>query len=219
MHILNEIEIRILGALIEKQYTTPEYYPLTLNSTTLACNQKSNRDPVMELEETTVLRALDELREKKLVYKVEGAGYRVPKYEQSITDILKLDLKETAILSVLMLRGEQTLGELRTRSARIYDFADLSEVDNILDNLAKREEPLISKLPRQTGLKESRYIHLLSGKPLIVPIETEGLDNKVRIKVVAENERIAILEEEVDSLKNRINNIEEQLATFIKEFQ
>ncbi|MDD3050661.1 MAG: YceH family protein [Candidatus Cloacimonetes bacterium] len=219
MEILNEIEARILGALIEKQYTTPEYYPLTLNSLTLACNQKSNRDPIMELEETTVLRTLDNLIEKKLVFKVEGFGHRVAKYEQSLIDVLKLDDAETAIIETLLLRGAQTLGELKTRTNRIYKFEELSEVETVIQTLSEREEPLVIKLPRRTGHKENRFMHLLSGEIELSEEEFVLPDEKARIEIISENERITALEREVEELKQKLISIEESFREFKKQFE
>ena len=162
--ILNENEIRVLGCLIEKEMTTPDYYPLTLNALTNACNQKSNRDPVVDLEETDVVRALDALRMKGLAMQAHGEGSRVPKYRHSLAEKLFLEPEELAILCELFLRGPQTVGELRGRAGRMHDFEDLAQVEAVLQELMERQPPMAAKLPRQPGRKEHRYAHLLGGR-------------------------------------------------------
>src|SRR5215831_9409177 len=163
---LTEIEIRVLGSLIEKQITTPEYYPLTLNSLTAACNQKNNRNPVSSFSESEVDEALYTLREKNLAYVFHGSTSRVPKYKHVAPEVMHLSPPEVAAMCVLMLSGPQTVGEIRTRGSRLYDFSGLEEVEETLRALAAREEePLVMKLPRQSGQKDARYVHLLSGKP------------------------------------------------------
>ena len=158
---LTEIEARIVGALIEKQLTTPEYYPLTLNALVAACNQKTNREPVVNYDEQSVSRSLDDLRDKNIVYVFYGSTSRVPKYKHILPDVLELEPSETAVMCVLMLRGPQTIGELRERTGRLYDFRDLNDVNETLEGLIKREEPLITRLERAPGQKEARYAHLL----------------------------------------------------------
>ena len=161
---LNAHEIRVLGCLVEKAVTTPDYYPLTLNSLTLACNQQSNRDPVVAFDETTVVRALDGLREKRLASVFTGAESRVAKYKHALTDALLLTPAEVGLLCMLMLRGPQTLAELRTRTERFQPFESLAEVEEALQVLATRQpQPLVVKLPRLPGTKEPRYAHLLAG--------------------------------------------------------
>src|SRR6476620_3195312 len=160
---LEPTEARILGALIEKQLTTPEYYPLTLNALINACNQKNNRDPVVSLDEKTVSDALERLRDRNLVYVFYGSTSRVPKYKHMLPSVYELDERETAVVAVLMLRGPQTLGELRERTGRLHEFAGLGEVQETLDTLTRRDEPLVLKLERQAGQKEARYAHLLCG--------------------------------------------------------
>src|SRR5687767_7941536 len=161
---LSEVEARILGSLVEKQLTTPEYYPLTLNALVAACNQKSNREPVVNYDEKTVQSALDDLREKNIVYVFYGSTSRVPKYKHIVPDVYELEPSETAVMCVLMLRGPQTIGELRERTGRLYDFRDLNDVNETLNNLMKREEPLITRLERAPGQSAERYAHLLSGE-------------------------------------------------------
>src|SRR5437588_6653860 len=161
--MLNETEVRILGALIEKQITTPEYYPLTLNALTAACNQKNNRNPVMSLTEAEVENALDSLREKNLAYVFHGSTSRVPKFKHVAPEVLQLNPAELAVMCVLMLSGAQTVGEIRTRGSRLCEFKGLEEVDETLRALSTRDEPLVTKLPRQAGQKESRFAQLLTG--------------------------------------------------------
>ncbi len=154
-------EVRVLGALLEKEVTTPEYYPLSVNALLNACNQKSNRDPVVHFDEETVERVLYTLRDKGLLLNITGAGSRVPKYGHRLSEKLNLGRRELAILCELMLRGPQTLGELRTRAERMHRFDDISEVETVLDRMPE----LVTKLPRRPGEKEARYAHLLSGAP------------------------------------------------------
>src|SRR2546428_2957215 len=161
--LLNEVECRVLGSLIEKEPTTPEYYPLSLNALVNACTQKSNRDPVMTLDETAVRQALHSLDGQSLVRSVSALDTRVTKYEHRLQQTFNFYRHEAAILCVLLLRGPQTPGELRTRTERKHTFDDLSAVQSSLQHLMKREPPLAKVLPRQPGTKESRYAHLLSG--------------------------------------------------------
>lgn len=163
MDLLNAIEVRVLGSLVEKDITTPDYYPLSLNALVNACNQKNNRDPVMTLDEDPVRSALDSLQVKRLAGPASGADSRVTKYEHRLQEVYNFDRRETAILCVLLLRGAQTPGELRSRSERMYAFESLEDVLAALDRLSRREPPLVTILPRQPGTKESRYMHLLSG--------------------------------------------------------
>src|SRR4051812_14127351 len=163
--ILSEVELRVLGSLIEKQITTPEYYPLTLNSLTLACNQKNNRNPVTAYSENEVAHALETLREKNLTYVFHGSTSRVPKYKHVMPEVMHLSKAEMAVMCVLMLRGAQTVGELRGHGARLYEFSGLEEVEETITSLVHREpEPLIVRLARQAGQKEARVAHLLSGE-------------------------------------------------------
>ena len=163
--ILTEIETRVLGALIEKDITTPDYYPLSLNALVNACNQKNNRDPVMTLDEAAVRDALASLQEKRLAGPASGADSRVTKFEHRLQEVFNFDRREIAVVCVLLLRGPQTPGELRSRTDRMYHFEALEDVVSTLDRLAQREPPLARVLPRQPGTKESRYTHLFSGEP------------------------------------------------------
>lgn len=214
--ILNAIEVRVLGSLAEKEMTTPEYYPLSLNALTNACNQKSNRDPVMALEEADVVRALDRLRQLGLATQ-SAEGSRVPKYGHNLPGKVRLEPEELAILTELLLRGPQTVGELRARAERMHPFADLAAVEEVLNELMGREQPLAVKLPRQPGRKEHRYAHLLAGEAEgeEVPATPEAATLRVR----AENERIAVLEEEMAALRAEFAQLRQEMAEFTKQFE
>jgi uncharacterized protein len=196
-HILNDTEVRVLGALIEKEITTPDYYPLSLNALMTACNQSSNRNPVVHFDEDTVARAADSLREKKLVHLVDRSESRVSKYRHVLYEAMNLSRPAIAVMCVLMLRGPQTVGEIRTRSNRLYDFSSLEEVETTLNSLISAAPPLVARLPRQTGLKEVRYAHLLSGEVRLVESEPEP-------------DRIAKLEKEVEDLKKQFEQFRKQ---------
>jgi len=217
--LLNDVEVRVLGSLIEKQVTTPEYYPLTLNALVNACNQLSNRHPVVSYDDKTVARALESLRGKNLAYIFYGSDSRVPKYKQMLTDLLKLSPAETAVMCVLMLRGPQTVGEVRGRTGRLYSFADLAEAEATLDALAQREEPLVLKLPRQPGRKEARYAHLLAGVPELEEARPEPRVEPAVREVRAENERLARLEAEVESLRGEVAELRRQFDEFKRQFE
>ena len=202
---LSDIEARILACLIEKEITTPDYYPLTLNSLTSACNQKSNRSPVVSYEETTVVRGLDSLRQKGLAEKILKADSRVPKYQHTLRERITLSNGAVAVLCELMLRGPQTTGELRTRADRMYSFEGLADVEETLDMLMQKDEPLVIRLPRQPGRKEPRYMHLLSGTPSPEEVEAAFPEEKAAVQVRAENERIARLEEDLAALRRELD--------------
>jgi uncharacterized protein YceH (UPF0502 family) len=215
--LLDVIEVRVLGCLVEKDLATPEYYPLTLNALTNACNQKSNRDPVMSLEETDVVPALDNLRKKQLAHQ-SAEGVRAAKYCHNLEGQLQLEPEEMAILCELMLRGPQTVGELRNRAERMCPVGDLQAVEALLQNLMTRQEPLVTCLPRQPGRKEHRFAHLLSGVPDIqessaLPVEP------ARLQVAAENERITRLEDEVAALRVELDELRSQLQAFQSQFE
>lgn len=212
--ILNEIEARVTGALIEKELTTPEYYPLTINALVAACNQKTNREPVVSYTEQTVQKALDDLREKNLAYVFYGSTSRVPKYKHILDKVLELERSEISIICVLLLRGAQTLGELRGRTDRLYDFADLAEVNQTLDNLMRRDEPLVFKLDRQPGQKEVRYAHLLSGE---INVEAYAREAAAPTRQ-AGNERIETLERELENLRGEFNLFKQSFEEFKKQF-
>ena len=211
--ILNETEVRVLASLVEKQLTTPEYYPLTLNALIQACNQKTNRDPVVNFTEETVSRAVTELREKNLVYIFHGAGSRVLKYKHLLPEVYELNFAETALVAVLMLRGAQTLGELRERASRMYEFSNLSEAEDALHNLSLREpEPLVVKLPRQPGQKEIRYTHLLAGEPDLSSFESPQ-------PRISGSDKIAQLEEKIETLSTEIAALRQMFEDFRKQFE
>ena len=213
--IITETEARILGSLVEKQLTTPEYYPLTLNALTAACNQKSNRDPVMSLGETEILAAIDSLRDKNLVYLYYGSTSRTVKYKHMLPNVYELDEAAVAIITLLLLRGPQTAGEMRGRADRLYEFAGMGEVQESLDLLAHREEPLVIKLERQAGQKESRYAHLLSGDIDVSKI------NFAAEKPASSggNERMEKLEADVERLNNEIAELKATFDEFKKQFE
>jgi uncharacterized protein YceH (UPF0502 family) len=216
--ILNDIEVRVLGSLIEKELTTPEYYPLSLNSLTNACNQKSNRDPSMTLAEEDVVRALDSLRFKQLAV-LSADGGRVPKYRHLMAEKLGLMPAEQAIICELLVRGPQTVGELRTRGERMYPFGELAAVEEVLQELMVRETPLIALMPRQPGRKEGRYAQLFSGIPENVEEASEARPEPARQRVVAENERIAKLEADVTSLQEEVGGLRRIMEEFKKQFE
>ena len=213
--VLNPMEARVLGALIEKDITTPDYYPLSLNALVNACNQKSNRDPVMSLDENAVRDALYSLNEKGLAGAVSSADSRVSKYEHRLQETYNLPRGETAILCVLLLRGPQTPGELRGRTERMFQFNDLSEVQAVLQRLIQREGSLVKMLARQPGTKEARYAHLLCG-------EVEGAEAASEAVVTSaslDGGRITRLEIEVGNLKSEVAALRQQFEDFRKQFQ
>jgi len=213
--ILNETEARITGALIEKELTTPEYYPLTLNALVAACNQKTNREPVVSYTEATVQKTLDDLREKNLAYVFYGSTSRVPKYKHILDKVLELERSEISIVCVLLLRGAQTIGELRERTHRLYEFSGLGEVNETLDNLMRRDEPLVIKLERQPGQKEVRYVHLLSGE-----VEAAAYVKEVSTSAKpADNERMTNLENELEDLRGEFNSFRQSFEDFNKQFE
>jgi len=205
--ILSEMEIRILGALIEKELTTPDYYPLSLNGLKNACNQKSNRNPVMDIDEQSVTHVLNELNVKKLVIFSSGASQRVTKYKHNCREIFSLDRREIAIFAVLLLRGAQTLGEVRNRTQRMYQFESLDEVHEYMQLLQNRETPLVRLLPRQPGQKEQRYIQLLSGDEVIEPEEIEPETSEIDIL----KEQIIKLQDELHKLKEDFYKLRDEL--------
>ena len=205
MDLLNETEVRVLASLIEKESTTPEYYPLSLNALMLACNQKTNRDPVVAYGEDKVSGALDSLRAKRLA-RPSSAHSRVAKYEHSILEVFNLGRRELALLCTLMLRGPQTVGELRDRSERMRSFSDLEEVEACLETLMHWEpRPLATRLPRQPGMKEPRYMHLLSG---------DAEPPAARM-----TERAAPLEQQVEALRQEVHELREEFAKFRQQFE
>ena len=215
---LTPAEVRVLGSLIEKEITTPEYYPLSLNALASACNQISNRDPVVSFDEKTVARALESLREKQLIWMVTGVG-RVPKYEHRFTEQLKLAAQEVAVLCVLMLRGPQTAGEIRGRTGRLYEFKQLEEVELTLQVMMSAEPPLVTRLPRQPGTKESRYAHLLSGEVQVEEREVATRVEPATLEVRDENERIARLEQELTRVRGELTDLKREFLEFKRQFE
>jgi uncharacterized protein YceH (UPF0502 family) len=216
--VLNEVEVRVLGCLIEKEMTTPEYYPLSLNALTAACNQKSNRDPVMALTEEDVVRALNRMRFNQLTV-VSGESSRVAKYRHLLAEKMGLVPAELAVICELLVRGPQTVGELRTRCERMHPFAGLAEVEDVLRELTDRENPLIVRLPRQPGRKEARNVHLFSGMPDMTTEEHEASPEPARVRVQAENERIVKLEGEVAALREEVAGLRQVVEEFKKQFE
>ena len=220
--VLTDAEVRVLGSLVEKQLTTPEYYPLTLNALTNACNQISNRDPVVNYDEQTVVRALDGLRSKGLAHVVHASNSRVPKYKHTMMDAFGFtQQQELAVMCVLLLRGPQTLGEIRGRSERLYSFRSLDDLEATLEALTSREQgALVTRLPRLTGQKEARFAHLLAGEVKFeereaAPRPAEAATAAVR----AGDERVARLEEEVAALRRELSELRQQFGEFKKQFE
>ena len=214
--VLNHVEARVLGALVEKDITTPDYYPLSLNALVNACNQKNNREPVMTLDENAVREALSGLQEYRLAGPAGGADSRVTKYEHRMQDVFNLSRGETAVLCVLLLRGPQTPGELRGRTERMHAFEDLDAVQATLQKLMQREPALAVMLPRQAGTKESRYAHLLSGQIDFADFSPHSISPAGRS---SDSERIALLEEEVAGLRRELSDLKQQLEGFRKQFE
>lgn len=216
---LNAIQARVLGSLIEKEITTPDYYPLTLNALVAACNQKSNRHPVVEFDDAIVLRALDELKLKSMVMGVTPLGSRVTKYKHALREKLDLLDDEIALICELLIRGPQTLAELRTRCERMYAFASSDDVLAVLERLAGRNTPLTRELPRLPGQKEARWTHLLCGEPDLPSLaEAATAREPVRIMLEAENARIAALEAELATLKSEIATLKQSFEFLRTQF-
>jgi len=207
---LTPTEQRVLGCLIEKQLSTPDYYPLTLNALVNACNQSTNRDPVLALTEQVVMEALQDLRDSQAVWFVGAAGSRVQKYDHRVAESLGLSVQECAILAELLLRGPQTPGELRNHGTRMYAFQDLQEVETVLEVMLEAERPLVAKLPRQPGTKETRYAHLLGGAPEH-PAPAAA--------PVAGPSRTALLEGEVATLREELAQLRTEFEAFRRQFE
>jgi uncharacterized protein len=215
---LSAVEVRVLGALVEKEIATPEYYPLSLNALVNACNQKSNRDPVMTLDEDVVRKALRSLTDQYLARSASGDS-RVVKFEHRVNELYNFHRHEIAVLCVLMLRGPQTPGELRTRAERLHAFEDLEAVHSALNLLMRREPPLVKVLPRQAGTKESRYMHLLSGDVAPEMQTAEMVEASSEAVSSRDRERIEQLEAEVAALRKELGTLRQQFASFQKQFQ
>jgi hypothetical protein len=215
--LLDAVEARVLGALIEKDITTPEYYPLSLNALVNACNQKSNRDPVMDLGEDAVRQALHSLAEKVLAGPSRSSDHRVTKYEHQLQEVFNFNRLETAIVCELLLRGPQTPGELRSHTERMHHTEDLAEVLSVLQRLMERQPPLVKMLARQPGTKEARYAHLLSGD--VEAPATTTTANAPAAGNSANTERVARLEEQVANLRQEMTELKAQFADFRKQFE
>jgi uncharacterized protein YceH (UPF0502 family) len=217
--VMSPEEVRVLGCLIEKEVTTPDYYPLTLNALVVACNQKTNRHPVVEYDEKTVLRTLDRLREKKLVILHHVAGSRVPKYEHRLLEHFPFSEEQRGLICLLLLRGPQTAGELKGRSGRLCSFSSVTEVEHILGTLVGHElGPFAVELPLQPGSREPRYMHLFGGMPELpadLPLPVEP----ARRQLEAEDNRIAALEATVEDLRRELAELREAFAQFRTQFE
>jgi uncharacterized protein YceH (UPF0502 family) len=214
---LNEVEARVLGALVEKDITTPDYYPLSLNALINACNQKNNREPVMNLDEDAVRHALDQLHAQNLTGAAGGADSRVTKYEHRTQEVFNFNRAETAIVCVLLLRGAQTPGELRGRAERMHRFEALDEVQSTLQRLMQREPAIVKVLPRQPGTKEARYMHLLSGD---VPDPSGAIASSSEGSVPpVQSDALARLEGEVQELRKEVADLKLQVERFRKAFE
>ena len=212
--ILNKEEIRVLGCLMEKEMATPEYYPLSLNSLINACNQKSNREPVVQYDETTVILALDCLKEKKFIWRSDAS--RVTKYSENFVKTQNLINKEAALMCLLFLRGPQTIGELRGRTDRLFKFSDLEEVKETLENLAEME--MVAELPKMPGRKEARYCHLLGGPPdlendQLAPVTSSSSQSTSTMV------KIESLENEIESLREELSDLKQDLTEFKRQFE
>jgi uncharacterized protein YceH (UPF0502 family) len=218
MKILTDIEARVLGALIEKELTTPEYYPLSLNALVNACNQKSNREPGMNLDDTAVSDAMRSLEKEGLAGRADNMDSRVTKYEHRLQEQFNFDRRETAVLCELLLRGPQTSGELRGRASRMHEFEEISQVQAALQRLMQREPPIVKMLPRQPGTKESRYAQLLSNDAAAHETQTHAAEPPTETRAPAAD-RITRLESEVAELRQDLAEVKVQLKTFRKQFE
>ena len=218
--VLNEVEARVLGSLIEKDVTTPDYYPLSLNALVNACNQKSNRDPLMNLDEDAVRQAIRGVEKHSLAGPADTFDSRVTKYEHRLQEVFNFDRRETALLCTLLLRGPQTPGELRSRSERMHKFDDLSEVESALQRLMQRDPPLVKILPRQPGTKEARYMHLLSGEVEAAPAAAPTQAAEPRHASNShDSDRVSQLAQEVAQLHDEVAELKRQFAEFRKQFE
>ena len=215
MEELSTVAVRVVGALIEKEITTPDVYPLTINALTTACNQSSNRDPVMTLDDATVMDAVVALSKRGLVREVQRADSRARRYRQTFSEALHLHAAETAIMCVLMLRGPQTTGELRTRTARLHEFTELAQVDITLQSLMGMAEPLVVQLPRQPGQKEVRYAHLLSGEPQLPAHSAPTVQEATSIAPT----RVDRMAEEIAALRAELTELKARFEEFRRQFQ
>lgn len=215
----DNVEIRVLGCLIEKEMTTPEYYPMTLNALANACNQKSNRNPPVSFDEPTVTGGIDRLRQRGWAMRIQRVGDRVAKYQHFLRERFKLESKELAVLCELMLRGPQTVGELRNRCERMHSFANLEEVEETLQVLMERDPSMVVRLPREPGRKEHRYAHLLAGEPELGEEEQVVATGSSTSGGQSGNERISKLEEELATLRSEVETLKEEFVRFKSQFE
>ena len=223
-HVLNDVDVRILGALIEKEITTPDYYPLSLHALTTACNQTSNRHPVVSYDEATVSSAVDRLRRASLVRGMQRSDSRVTKYQHLLAEAMNLAGRELAVMCVLMLRGPQTAGEIKTRATRLADFATLADVEDTLTSCIERLPSAVVRLPRQPGQKELRYAHLLSGDEAVEFIAPEsdvadGVHASARDEVSESSARLEALEGAMSELRSEMSDLRKQLEDFRRQFE
>jgi uncharacterized protein len=217
--VLTDVEVRVVGSLIEKEMTTPDYYPMSLNALTNACNQSSNREPVVSYDDDTVARAIEPLRRKSLVRLVQQSGSRVSKYKHLVNETLGLVKPQAAVLAVLMLRGPQTLGELRTRASRLVEFDSLDDVETALTQLMSRSPSALAvQLPRRPGQKEVRYAHLLAGEPSAEAIEAAEAHANSEADG-GRSDRLVELERSVEELRREVADLRGQLEAFRKQFE
>lgn len=214
---LDHVAVRVLGCLLEKELTTPDHYPLTLNALVAACNQTSSRDPVMELDEATVERGLADLADRRLARGIHRGSGRVMRYRQEIGERLSLHVPERAVLSVLMLRGSQTAGEIRSRTARAFEFVDASHVEIVLDALANLSTPLVTALPLRPGQKEVRHAHLLGGPPS--EDAEEAAPDRRGAGTTPATDRVEALEQEVASLREELAELHAEFRAFRAQFE
>ncbi|AIY41458.1 hypothetical protein LT85_2300 [Collimonas arenae] len=216
---LDQFEIRVLAVLAEKEALTPDNYPLSLNTLTNGCNQLSSRDPVMSISESTVLDILQRLMQRKLVVEVKQAGARVSKYEHRMRVKWVLEQDKLAALTTLMLRGVQTAGELRSRSGRLHEFASVGEIETALQFLADKYPPLVARLAKSPGTKESRYAHLLAGEEILEQqAMADAISGSASVVRSGSQDRIAQLEGEVVNLKRQMEDLSAQFAEFKRQF-
>ncbi len=217
---LDPAEVRVVGALAEKALATPDYYPMSLNALVAACNQKTGRDPVMDLAEPEVARALDSLTRKGLAGTTSGAGSRVAKYRHLLDHHFGLDTPEVAALAVLLLRGPQTVGEVKGRTGRLYAFESLEEAEAAVRRLEERDEPLVVELPVQPGRKEPRFAHLLAGAPEVEATEQAVAAEPPAMRAArAEGDRAAALEERVEALEGELADLRDAFERFRQQFE
>ncbi|MDF2772920.1 MAG: hypothetical protein K0S86_2415 [Geminicoccaceae bacterium] len=218
--LLTDVEVRVLGSLIEKEMTTPDYYPLSLNALTNACNQTSNREPVVHYDEGTVAKAIETLRVRSLVRAVQQSGSRVTKYRHLVGETMGLTARYAAVLGVLMLRGPQTLAELRTRASRLASFESLDEVESALNAMMERQPtPLVVRLPRRTGQKETRYAHVLAGEVTYDVPDAPDEREVPSSPRAAQSDRLGALEAEVALLRQEVADLRGQLEEFRRQFE